>query len=87
MPLYTLYELLIYIFWLSFAKALLLHRDIQPFAEYAVAPLVGAWIETNSLVNRFAESLSHPSWVRGLKRRRCNCFNTCRSRTPRGCVD
>ena len=46
MPLYTLYELLIYIFWLSFAKALLLHRDIQPFAEYAVAPLVGAWIET-----------------------------------------
>ena len=48
MPLYTLYELLIYIFWLSFAKALLLHRDIQPFAEYAVAPLVGAWIETDS---------------------------------------
>ena len=47
MPLYTLYELLIYIFWLSFAKALLLHRDIQPFAEYAVAPLVGAWIETD----------------------------------------
>lgn len=46
MPLYTLYELLIYIFWLSFAKVLLLHRDIQPFAEYAVAPLVGAWIET-----------------------------------------
>ena len=53
MPLYTLYELLIYIFWLSFAKALLLHRDIQPFAEYAVAPLVGAWIETN-LSNRLA---------------------------------
>ena len=48
MPLYTLYELLIYIFWLSFAKALLLHRDIQPFAEYAVAPLVGAWIETRN---------------------------------------
>ena len=47
MPLYTLYELLIYIFWLSFAKALLLHRDIQPFAEYTVAPLVGAWIETS----------------------------------------
>ena len=51
MPLYTLYELLIYIFWLSFAKVLLLHRDIQPFAEYAVAPLVGAWIETNILRN------------------------------------
>ena len=51
MPLYTLYELLIYIFWLSFAKALLLHRDIQPFAEYAVAPLVGAWIETKFRMN------------------------------------
>ena len=50
MPLYTLYELLIYIFWLSFAKALLLHRDIQPFAEYAVAPLVGAWIETDYVI-------------------------------------
>ena len=89
MPLYTLYELLIYIFWLSFAKALLLHRDIQPFAEYAVAPLVGAWIETllrasfssfvivAPLVGAWIETfhspqtelytLSHPSWVRGLK--------------------
>ena len=23
-----------------------MHIDIQPFAEYAVAPYVGAWIET-----------------------------------------
>ena len=68
MPLYTLYELLIYIFWLSFAKALLLHRDIQPFAEYAVAPLVGAWIETaRSLCPMASVPKSHPSWVRGLK--------------------
>ena len=62
MPLYTLYELLIYIFWLSFAKALLLHRDIQPFAEYAVAPLVGAWIET-PLVLRGV-----PPWLRRTPR-------------------
>ena len=30
----------------SFAKSLSLHRDIQPFAEYAVTPFVGVWIET-----------------------------------------
>ena len=57
MPLYTLYELLIYIFWLSFAKVLLLHRDIQPFAEYAVAPLVGAWIETSKMNNKRTRAL------------------------------
>ena len=44
-----------------------MHVDIQPFAEYAVAPYVGAWIETSdnwipSLLRR-----SHPTWVRGLK--------------------
>ena len=32
----------------SFAKSLSLHRDIQPFAEYAVTPFVGVWIETIS---------------------------------------
>ena len=66
MPLYTLYELLIYIFWLSFAKALLLHRDIQPFAEYAVAPLVGAWIETSYLNLLFFKLLVAPlvgAWI------------------------
>ena len=60
MPLYTLYELLIYIFWLSFAKVLLLHRDIQPFAEYAVAPLVGAWIETSTHPGKNRSSLVAP---------------------------
>ena len=29
-----------------FAKILPLHCDIQTFIEYAVAPYVGAWIET-----------------------------------------
>ena len=31
---------------LFFAKYLSLHRDIQPFAEYAVTPCMGVWIET-----------------------------------------
>ena len=29
-----------------FANYILLQCDIQPFAEYAVAPHMGAWIET-----------------------------------------
>ena len=32
---------------LFFAKYLPLHRDIQPFAEYAVTPCMGVWIETS----------------------------------------
>ena len=69
-----------------------MYINILYFAEYAVAPLVGAWIETviNALNNgvfevaplvgawietKFVDSLpdsnkSHPSWVRGLKRRK-----------------
>ena len=45
-----------------------MHVDIQPFAEYAVAPYVGAWIETiiPSRVKR-KHIQSHPTWVRGLK--------------------
>ena len=31
---------------LFFAKYLSLHLDIQPFAEYAVTPCMGVWIET-----------------------------------------
>ena len=31
---------------ISFANLLTLHTDIQTFAEYTVAPYVGAWIET-----------------------------------------
>ena len=33
-----------------------------------VAPHVGAWIETCRIVNSQGLSLSHPMWVRGLKR-------------------
>ena len=35
----------------SFAKSLSLHRDIQPFAEYAVTPFVGVWIETSRVLD------------------------------------
>ena len=52
-----------------FANYILLQCDIQPFAEYAVAPHVGAWIETlrDEFENSFGKS--HPMWVRGLKLR------------------
>ena len=36
---------------ISFANLLTLHSDIQTFAEYTVAPYVGAWIETISRIN------------------------------------
>ena len=34
---------------------------------YVVAPYVGAWIETLSIVMIRFVILSHPTWVRGLK--------------------
>ena len=33
-----------------------------------VAPRVGAWIETKTIQYRLLLHLSHPVWVRGLKR-------------------
>ena len=51
----------------SFAKSLTLPLDIQPFAEYAVAPRVGAWIETRCLHPRRVRNRSRPVWARGLK--------------------
>ena len=44
-----------------------MHIDIQPFAEYAVAPYVGAWIETRLRKQEVMLRMSHPTWVRGLK--------------------
>ena len=44
-----------------------LHCDIQTFIEYAVAPYVGAWIETNLSIRFTLKIKSHPTWVRGLK--------------------
>ncbi len=67
MLLYSIHKLSLYIIWLYLAKKLFLHRDIQPFAEYAVAPFVGAWIETRNVRSLPQLAWSHPSWVRGLK--------------------
>ena len=51
----------------SLAFFITLHCDIQTFTEYAVAPHVGAWIETvDWRLNRYAR-LSRPTWARGLK--------------------
>ena len=57
-------------FWvlIFFAKIVFLQSNIQTIAGYAVAPYVGAWIETlGELYLRFIPA-SHPMWVRGLKR-------------------
>ena len=53
-----------------FANYILLQCDIQPFAEYAVAPHVGAWIETDDTPYPLLQDVSHPMWVRGLKHQR-----------------
>ena len=37
--------------------------------EDLVAPFMGAWIETYRKKRNVRTILSHPSWVRGLKRR------------------
>ena len=43
--------------------------ELRPIvAEGIVAPLVGAWIETNITIGGLERQIgSHPSWVRGLK--------------------
>ena len=45
-----------------------MHHDIQLFAEYAVTPFVGVWIETYGANDTLEKTKSHPSWVCGLKR-------------------
>ena len=44
----------------SFAKSLSLHRDIQPFAEYAVTPFVGVWIDTQMQQSNLVRSQVTP---------------------------
>ena len=52
-----------------------------------VAPYMGAWIETRHQNITFSRFLSHPIWVRGLKRTRgAQAFNIA-GRTLYGCVD
>ena len=63
----SFYIILWVIILLFFAKYLSLHRDIQPFAEYAVTPCMGVWIETGNTLQHFNPIKSHPVWVCGLK--------------------
>ena len=59
-------------FWvlIFFAKIVFLQSNIQTIAGYAVAPYVGAWIETDAVSSKIMRiSKSHPMWVRGLKLR------------------
>ena len=45
-------------------------KQIENFNQkQEVAPYVGAWIETNSIVSEKDKLPSHPMWVRGLKRK------------------
>ena len=44
-----------------------MHCNIQSITEYAVAPRVGAWIETLLGCYHRRRQKSHPEWVRGLK--------------------
>ena len=60
-----------------FAKIVFLQSNIQTFAGYAVAPYVGAWIETAESLASANDAKSHPMWVRGLKL----LFWMCRIRT------
>ena len=63
---YFFYNILCVIILQSFAKQLSLRLNIQPFAEYAVAPYVGAWIETSNYRQQFEESFVAPyvgAWI------------------------
>ena len=52
-----------------------------------VAPYVGAWIETCKVSAVASTSMSHPTWVRGLKLTPAELDFVKLSRTLRGCVD
>ena len=42
-------------------------KSINMEIKVKVAPYVGAWIETSTATSGFLPSMSHPTWVRGLK--------------------
>ena len=55
--------------------------------SFLVAPRVGAWIETVPLLRNRCTEVSHPVWVRGLKRLSPKYLEAQERRTPCGCVD
>ena len=55
----SFYIILWVIILLFFAKYLSLHRDIQPFAEYAVTPCMGVWIETAANIQKMRMRYGH----------------------------
>ena len=71
----------------SWVRGLKLLDGIDVYKHLKVAPLVGAWIETDTSCENLALNSSHPSWVRGLKPTLLDILISIVSRTPRGCVD
>ena len=55
--------------------------------EVLVAPHVGAWIETSSLISTDYPTTSLPTWERGLKLENESSCNGRPCRSPRGSVD
>ena len=67
----SFYIILWVIILLFFAKYLSLHRDIQPFAEYAVTPCMGVWIETLALPKEPKASVVTPCmgvWIETFRK-------------------
>ena len=52
-----------------------------------VAPHTGAWIETQTFDKKNGKGVSHPTRVRGLKRKKPIYLIGDICRTPHGCVD
>ena len=67
--------------WIEIEKILYLFLCLH------VAPLVGAWIEIYSASLLPLQSMSLPSWERGLKSPHFHFFPVIRGRSPRGSVD
>ena len=71
----------------SWVRGLKLSQRLDETRLIKVAPLVGAWIETEKLTEKINYQMSHPSWVRGLKLHNGHYKTNINCRTPRGCVD
>ena len=68
-------------------RGLKLTLSLPFWLHSAVAPYVGAWIETDTIYNIERRFRSHPMWVRGLKRWARVAAAPLACRTLCGCVD